>query len=248
MLLEAVLVGGIVAPSWAVAAIAGAALAACFARRAIVVGWVARAYQSEPTLRKKARVFALILVLIAIGLMTLATVLARQPRALALVALVAVCLGLFQMSREACKQGRSLAGELSGAWVLALVAALVILAGSPDAVAAGVVASLLMLKQMVSIQYIRFRLRRSRGQPADDHLLAAVLACAVAVVVLATSEALGWLGASAVLVLLGRACWMHRPTDAPISPARLGITELALGMGYAFCIALDTASVHQPAS
>lgn len=239
MLFEAVLAGSLVAPSWAGGMIGFAALAAFLARRALIVGWFARAYRAEPVLRMRARAIFVLLAGFAMMLMVGAVGLARQPVMLGVVALAAVGMGSVQFVLELRRQGRHLKAELLGACSVTLTAAMVIAAGVDGRAVAVVMACLLMLKQAMAIEYIRYRLRRSRGLPARSHLPGGMFLAVAAGVCLSVSGFLGPLGWLAIAAVTGRAAWMHRVACRPVQTARLGMAEFALGVGYALCIAGD---------
>lgn len=240
MLAEPILIGCIVAPSWAGAAVCIAAVLAFFARRAIAVGWVLGVGKGDASLRRLARAMACVLMVSSVAAMTGAVVHAADPLGVGIAIGVAAVFGLVQAAYEWRKQSRALPAELAGAAAMAMLGAMIVPATRVDLRQAAAIGLLLAVRQMLAIVYVRHRLRASRGM-ADGlgPIWLHPLVCVLVIAVLWAWGAVGWLAAVAVALLLVRAMGMHLAGGRPVTPKRVGMSELAIGLTYALLIAAD---------
>jgi hypothetical protein len=83
---------------------------------------------------------------------------------------------------------------------------------------------------VVSVLYVRARIRLDRGLPAGPRrVLGGHLAALAAAGGLAAAGVGPWLGVAAFAVLLARAAWGLSPARRAIRPQALGFQELAYG-------------------
>lgn len=127
-------------------------------------------------------------------------------------------------------RGRRLVPELAGASGIAVVAAVVITAGGGTSGLAAAAWIVLAARSVGSIPFVRTQIARLRGgscglRTSDLAQLVALLLAAAAVVVDARLLA-GAIGVGLVAALQVR--WVRRP---PVPPRRLGFTQLGLGIG-----------------
>jgi hypothetical protein len=232
---EPALLGLLVAPSWAGAALAVAAMVAFVVRTPLKLVLVDRwRHRWLPRTRLAARIAAVELVVLA-ALAALAGARAGWtwlvPVALA-VPLVAVELWFDMRSR-----GRRLVPELSGAVGIAAVAAAVALAGGEDARLAAALWLVLAARSVATIPFVRVqitRLRRGTGPVALSDR-AQLAGGAVALASVAVSPAVA-AGAGAVLGLTAlQSRWVRRP---PVPARTLGFRQLGFGIGLVLVTAV----------
>jgi hypothetical protein len=232
---EPALLGLLVAPSWAGAALAVAAMVAFVVRTPLKLVLVDRWRRRWlPRTRLAARIAAVELVVLA-ALAALAGARAGWtwlvPVALA-VPLVAVELWFDMRSR-----GRRLVPELSGAVGIAAVAAAVALAGGEGARLAAALWLVLAARSLATIPFVRVqitRLRRGTGPVALSDR-AQLAGGAVALASVAVSPAVA-AGAGAVLGLTAlQSRWVRRP---PVPARTLGFRQLGFGIGLVLVTAV----------
>lgn len=234
---EPALLGLLVAPSWAGAALAVGAIVAFLVRTplklVLVDTWRGRRL---PRTALAARVAAAELAVLA-ALGTVAVSRAGWswlvPVAAA-VPLVAVELWFDMRSR-----GRRLVPELCGAVGIAAVVAAVALAGGASAGLAAALWLVLAARSVASLPFVRVqivRLRRGAGPvAASDRAQLLGLALAGAAVALDPAVAAGAVGVAAIAGL--QVLWVRRP---PVPAKVLGFRQLGLGLGL---VALTAAGV-----
>lgn len=143
-----------------------------------------------------------------------------------------------QFACDVRNRGRDLTPELLGAAAPGSLASAITIAGGGVVSAALVLWSLLAVRGVASVLYVRARLRRDRGQPYDvrstwtSHLSALLLAAAFA----ATGQA-PFSAVAAFAGLLARAAFGLTRTRA-LKPQALGLRELGYGLGTAAVIGL----------
>jgi uncharacterized MAPEG superfamily protein len=228
-LAEPVALGLLIAPSAAGACLALSALAAFLARHPLRLVWLDRRRDARYPRTVLAERFLL-------GYASLAALLvaAGLSRAVAPVwpALAAATpLGLGALALDARGRSRDALAETFGATALSSAVAAIALAGGAAPALAWGAWALLAARAVVSILYVRARIRLDRGLPAGPGVavLAHLGALALAVA-LARSASAPWLAPGAFLVLLARAAWGLRDGRATIRPRTLGFQELGFGL------------------
>ncbi|MCC6350115.1 MAG: YwiC-like family protein [Candidatus Eisenbacteria bacterium] len=234
---EPILLGLIVAPSWAGACVALAALAGFLARQPLrLFMGDRRRGRRYPRTALAERTFAVLAVAGAAALAG-ALALARGPLLLALgtaapLAAAALALDLGLRSREAAAETLA---------VLALggtAAGIALAAGHSPPLAFGLWA-LLALRALPTIAFVRARFRLDKGEPANPALAlalhAAAFALALAVAAAGFTRApLAW----GYGLLAARAAYMLSPRRPRWRPVWLGLFELAAGLALVALIAL----------
>ncbi len=224
---EPALLGVLVAPSRAGAALAVAAFVAFTVRTPLKVVLVDRwRHRWLPRSRLAARIAAVelaILVLLALVAADLAGWAWCVPVAIA-VPLVGVELWFDMRSR-----GRRLLPELCGSVGIAAVAASVALAGGADARLAVALWLVLGARSLAAIPFVRVqiaRLHHRSGSPADsDRAQFAGAVVAISAVAVDPAVAAGVLAVTALLV--AQVVWVRRP---PVAAMVLGLRQLFLGL------------------
>lgn len=236
---EPVLLGLVVAPSWAGVAIGAAAMVAFVARApakvVLVDAWRRR---SLPRTALAARI-AVAEIAVLLALVGVAARTATGPFWVPLLA--AVPLIAVELWFDARSRSRKLVPELAGTIGIGGVAAAIVLAdGGSELVAAG--AWLVIVARATgSLPFVRFQLRRAKHQP--HRRWAQDLAQAAAVTLAIVGVAIGWLpqlAAAALVALAGTQVLLARtrPPRAVIVGAQQLVFGLAvvLTAGVAFAI------------
>ena len=225
--LEPVLLGLLVAHSWAGAALGVAAFASFLVRTPLKLAIIdRRRRQWAARSRVAANLAAVQLALIVVT--TAAALALAGPRWLLPVA-IAVPFVAVELWFDVRSRGRRLIPELCGAvGIAAAVAAIIIAAGKPTELAAAMWL-ILAGRSVAAIPFVRvqiMRLRRGVASPrASDGAQVLAVAVGVAAVVLDRTALLGAVGIVAIAAVHG--VWVRRP--AP--PAKLiGMRQMALGL------------------
>lgn len=229
---EPVLLGLLIAPSWAGLALGAAAMTAFVARTPLKIGLgdLRRGRQLDRT-RVALAIGAVELVLIA-ALATTAVLLSDQPFWMPL--LVAVPLMATELAYDIRSRGRRLVPELAGSIGVASVAAMIVLAGGHDLVPALAVWTVLTARAVTSIPYVRDQIRRlhrrptSAAGPIAADIVAVLLATAAAV---AVPELLGGAAAIIAVVAAQRVGALRPPGSAVV----VGIRQSILGVAVVLC-------------
>ncbi len=239
LLLEPILLGLALRPTWAALWLGLAALAAFLARHPLkLLTGDRRRDTRHPRTGLAARV-ALVYLLGALGALLVAAALARKP-ALLLPVAVAAPLAALQLVRDAQGRSRELAPELAGAAALAATAAAIVLAGGWPMGGALLLWLVLAVRAATAILYVRARLRLDRGAPNPGRGLAVAshaLALAGAAG-LAAAGVLPWLAVAALALLLARAAHGVSRHRLPLKPKQLGWQELGFGSLVLLLLAL----------
>jgi len=227
--LEPVLLGLLITPSWAGAALGSAAFVAFLVRTPLkLVAIDVRRHQWQARSRLAARVAAAELLLIAAG--AVVALLAAAERGWMVPVLCAVPFVAVELWFDVRSRGRRLVPELCGSVGIASVVAAIVLAGGHTASLATGAWLVLAARSVGAIPFVRVqiaRLRRGDGPVAqsDAAQLAALAMGAVAVVFdRRLIVGVGWLVLLAVLQVV----WARR---VPSPPKVLGIRQMALGVG-----------------
>jgi hypothetical protein len=229
---EPVLLGLLVAPSWAGVALGAAAMTAFVARTPIKIGLgdLRRGRRLHRT-RIALCIGAAELVLLA-ALAVTAVVLAAAPIWMPL--LVAAPLLVTELAYDIRSRGRRLVPELAGSVGVAAVAAMIVLAAGNDLVPALGIWTVLAARAVTSIPHVRDQIRRLHHRPTSvsgplvADLLAVLLVAAAAV---AVPELLG--GAVAIVaVVTAQRLGALRPAPSAIV---IGIRQSILGVAVVIC-------------
>jgi len=231
LLLEPIALGCLVAPSWPGALLALSALALILARTPLLRLWSARSKPSVKSLPPLARTWAY--AWSALAVLGLLAAVGLSGIRILLPLLIALPLGLFQLRSQLLRNARSLNAELAGGLALSTSTMMIALAGGMSLGTAALLWILPALRVLLSILYIRARLRLGRGEMgAVDDVLDAHL---VVLVVLAGLAVGGWvpaLAAAAFAVLGLRTLFELVRKQRGISPRRLGLIEVSLGIVF----------------
>ncbi|HEX7829886.1 MAG TPA: YwiC-like family protein [Thermoanaerobaculia bacterium] len=215
-LLEPILLGLLIAPSWSGALVAAAGLFAFLARQplklALQDAMRGRSYPRTPYCRGLAAAF-----LAAAALSLASAVLLRSAIILIPLGLVAP-LALMQVPYDAYNRGRELLPEMSGAAAMASIATAVAIAGGMRIVPAFGLAGIIVARSLPAILYVRTMLGRMPAWPALALHAIAIVAVALYAPTFATA---------AMVVLLLRAIWgvTHEPPRAQT----IGWREIVFG-------------------
>jgi hypothetical protein len=236
-LLEPMILGLLVRPSWAGLALCVGVFGAFLAHQPLKIALKDRQRGKRYPRTAYAERFAALYIVIAFAGLGIAALLADHAFWLPL--LLAVPLAGVQLVYELRSEGRALLPELLGASALGASASAVVLASGLDLLPALLLWVLVALRVVPSILYVRARLRRARGQ--EGSLRAAIEAhVAALLLVVGLAFAAGWTGAVVVAsaLLLGRLfLWGWR-----VQPAKIvGMQEVILGLAYAVLVALGVA-------
>ena len=235
--LEPVLLGMLVAHSWAGAALGVAAFAAFLVRTPLKLAIIdRRRHQWAARSRVAANLAAMQLVLIVVG--AAAALSLAGPRWLLPVAMAAPFVAV-ELWFDLRSRGRRLLPELCGAvGIAAAVAAIIVAAGKPTELAAAMWL-ILAGRSVAAIPFVRVQIRRVRrgagsGRASDGAQVLAVAAGAAAVVLDRTAL----LGAVGIVAIAGaHVVWVRRPA----APAKvIGMRQMALGLAL---VALTAAGV-----
>lgn len=236
---EPVLLGLLLAPSWAGLGLALAGLGAFLARHPLklaVADWRARRrVPRTPLAERVALLYA------SLGAAGLALAMTGRP-AFWLALCAAAPFALVQFAHDALGRSRHLLPELSGSIALSSLAAAVLAAGGWPLGPALVAWLLLSAKSIGAILYVRARLRAERGAGRS---LAAPLGVHVAALVVGSSLAAAgrapWLSALAFALLLARAVRGLTRSSGKTRPQVVGMQELAYGLTFVLLLALGWA-------
>lgn len=237
---EPILLGLLVAPSWAGAALAAAAFALFLFNRPFKIYWADRRRGRTFTRTRMAWRFVLIYGGVALLLSAVALALAGiGPFAPFLLA--APLLVVFVIYDQ--RPGRFWQAELTAPVAFAAVVAAIAIAdgwGWPEALGLW---GFMIARAVPAVLFIRARLRLDKGRPAaaGESLTAVIAAHALAVAGVAALAWLGWLpwtGVVAAGVLLVRAAWGLSAWRRRSSVVALGFLETGFGLLAVLLVAL----------
>jgi len=227
--LEPVLLGMLVAPSWAGGALGAFALAAFLTRHPLKLWLTDVLAQRQYARTRSARRFALLYGASASAALWLA---ARSARgAFWGPLLLALPLAVAQLGFEIRLQARNLATELAGAVAMGALAPAIVLAAGLDPQAAYGLWLVMAARAVAAVFYARVQVRRARGKGEPPRLAPAWLAMALSTALLLAAAWPGWvpwLGAASVGLLLPIAFFTFRRPPAPAKV--VGWTQLLLGL------------------
>lgn len=236
---EPVLLGLLLAPTWAGLGLGLAGLGAFLARHPLklaVADWRARRRVPRTPVAER---FALLYSALACAGLALA--MTGRP-GFWLPLLAAAPFALVQFGHDALGRGRHLLPELSGSIALSSLVAAQLTAGGWALEPALVAWALLSAKSIGAILYVRTRLRSGRGaaQSPVPALGVHALALALGIWLAATGRA-PWLSALALALLLARAAHGLARSSTSTRPKVVGLQELAYGLTFVFMLALGWA-------
>lgn len=227
-LAEPVILGLALAPSGAGTCLALAALAGFLARHPLRLVLLDRRrrlrYPRSALAERILAGYALLGSLLVLGAATLAESAFWHPLA------GAAPFGLAALAFDALGRSRDVVAETAGAVALGAAATAIALAGGASPALAWAAWVLLAMRAVVSVLYVRARIRLDRGLPAGPRAaLAAHLAALAIAVALARAAWAPWLGAAAFLALLLRAGFGLSARRPRVRPQALGFQELGYG-------------------
>lgn len=156
-----------------------------------------------------------------------------------LLLVLAVPLALIQLWYEARNRGKELLPELAGAVALLAVASAIALAGGWELPRSLALWIILVARTIGSILYIRARLRLVRGETIEPipviwtHVVGFILIASLVFLRLSP-----WLAAVMMLVLLARAVYGLTTANQHIRAQVIGFQELGFGLLYVIVIAI----------
>ncbi|NLX11083.1 MAG: YwiC-like family protein [Chloroflexi bacterium] len=229
-LLEPILLGLILAPSWGGLAVAVGVFGAFLARHPLKVAYSDRRKGKRYARTVVAERFALAYSILAAVGGVLALLLAGPE--ILLPALLAVPLGLAQFIGYSTNRGRELVPELAGSAALAATATSIAVAGGTAWDTALALWAILVARNIPSILYIRARLRLDRGKPfAQMPVLLAQIAGVLIPIVLVALGVAPVLAVVALAVLAARAIFGLSPYRRNVRVQIIGVLEMVYGFG-----------------
>lgn len=227
--LEPVLLGLLVAPSWAGAGVALATAGAFLARHPFKIVTADRRRGRRFARTPVAEAFTLAYALVALSGFLLALAVAPSYEFL-LPLMLAAPLGAVQLFYDAAGHSRGLLPEVAGSTAMASVAACIALAGGASPLVAMGLWVVLAARFVPAILYVRARLVKLHGKAAArwPSLLAHASALAL-VSALAWVKAAPWLSVALMLVMLARAGYGFA-REWPSTAKRVGFSEIAFGV------------------
>ena len=235
-LLEPILAGLLIAPSWPGFWLALAALAVFLLHQPLKVAL--KDWRSRRTYDRTRWAMRFALVYGVVALLSFGLALAQTDACFYAPLLLAMPMAGVQLLYESRYRGRELIPEVFGALALAATAPAILIAGGQPPALALLLWALLGLRIVSSLLYVRTKLRRLRGKLVSRWPTIAVHGAALlAVVALASAGSVsGWV-VVAMLVLMSRAVYgLYYATDS-VRPKTIGLQELAYGILYALLVA-----------
>lgn len=229
---EPILLGLLVAPSWAGAAVAVGAFALFLFNRPFKLFWSDRRRGRSYGRTAQAQRYALIYGLMSLAGFLLAWLLAGPGPFLPLL-LALPFLGVFLMYDQ--RPGRFWQAELAAPAGFAAVVAAIALAGGWERLPALALWGFMCARAVPAILFIRARLRLDKGKAAGpgETTPAVIVAHGIALAAVVGLVWPGWLpmtGVLAALILLGRAIWGLSPWRWRSSVKGLGFLETGFGL------------------
>jgi hypothetical protein len=226
---EPVVLGLAIAPSAAGASLGLATVAAFLARHPLKLWLLDRRRGTRAARTALAARFTLAYAGLALALLGVALALGDARLLTPLVA--AMPIGGIALAADATGRSRDAAAEAAGAVALGAAATAIALAGGAFPAVAWSAWALVAGRAVVSILYVRARLRLDRGVAAGPGRVLVAHAVALALALgLAGSGAGPWLAAVAFVVLLARAAWGLSALRRALRPQALGYQELGYGL------------------
>jgi hypothetical protein len=243
---EPVLLGLLVAPSWAGAALALAALAGFLARQPLkLVAGDRRRGRRYPRTAAAERALAVLGLAGALALVTAFALAGPRATALAITLTPVAALAAIALSFDLGLRSREAMVEFVAALALGGMATVIARAGEAGSATAFALWGVLAARAISTIPFVRARLRLDRGEPAGigRALVAQLVAIAVGAALVLSHRA----GAFVLLacVLLGaRAGWGLSRFRPRLRVALLGVTEIVWGLVTVVLAALAMRAPH----
>lgn len=226
---EPILLGLLVAPSLAGAALAAAALAAFLARQPLRLATGDR--RRGRRYPRTAVAEAALGTLLAAAALAAGTGLALAQGPVWLALAPALALGTAALAFELQRRAREAAAEITAALALAGLAAAIPVADGAAAPASFGLWAVLAARAAPTVLYVRARLRLDRGEPATVGAALAAQAFALgALAALAARDLAPWLAVSAIALLGARAVYGLSPMRPRWRTAQLGVSEIVFGL------------------
>jgi hypothetical protein len=234
--LEPVLLGLLVAWSWAGLLVGLAAFAAFLVRTPLKLVAVDRRRGRWLARTRMAATIATVelLVLAALG----GTAIAAAGWSWLIPIAAAVPLVAIQLWFDARSRSRRLAPELCGAVAMASAGASIVVAGHGSAALAVAIWMVLAGRSLAAMPFVRAQVDRLHHRPASASQVAWFQLAAVAAGAIAVAVEPSTVGGLVVLAAFGLAhvLWMRRP---PVPAKVLGVRQLALGLGLVVATAVS---------
>ncbi len=236
-LLEPILLGLLVAASWAGALLSLAALGVFLLHQPLKIAVKDRLKGRRPPRTVWAERFAFGYGLLA--LIPMLVLLASAPADFLLPIILAIPFAAAQLYYDARNQSRQLIPEISGAAALAMIAPAIAVLGGWTLMAALPLWGVLAIRAVTSILYVRARLKLEHGKAISPMPVWVAHGVALAgIIVLGVLRVLPYMTIAAFVVLMGRA-WVglsvHRqPREAKI----IGFQEMGYGLITVVCVAV----------
>ena len=236
-LIEPMLLGMLVAPSWAGLWICLSALGVFLIHQPLRTALKDRLRGRRFTRTAYAERFAAAYGVFGLGSFVLALLTAQAPFWIPL--LFAVPLAGVQLLYESRNRGRELVPEVSGALALGATAPAIVLAAGCSPTLAALSWIVITLRVVPSILYVRTRLSVLHGRPISHRtsLIAHVMALIIGGVIWANGL-VTWTALLALVLLLVRAVVGLRQTNVPART--VGFQEMGSGLLYAVLGAIGT--------
>jgi hypothetical protein len=227
-LFEPILLGLLVAPTWAGLCLGIAATAIFLVHQPLRIAAKDHRNGRRVPRTRWAEQFAAGYLLAAGIAFAAALALAHGPIWIPLLA--ALPFAAFQAIHDAEGHSRASSAEIAGTLALSATAAMIALAASWPIPAAVALWVLLAARAVASILYVRDRLRLERGKPHHRAVtLAAHIAAFALIAGLAAARLLPWGSAVIFVVLAARAAYGLSRFRRPLAPKFIGLQELGYG-------------------
>lgn len=228
-LLEPLVAGLLIAPSWAGLSLALGVVGAFLARHPLKIALTDRVkgkrYARTAAAERVAAVYC------ALGAIGFAGAVALAGFGMLVPLVLAAPLALVLFAGALSNRARDLLPELAGAVALAVSAASIALAGGESLAVALALWAILAARDVPSILYVRSRLRLERGKPHAPGVVWASNGLAVAAILaLVLAGAAPVLALAAMLVLAIRAAHGLSPYRTGSRPQTIGFLEMGYGL------------------
>ena len=239
-LLEPILLGLLVTPSWAGLLLGLGVLGAFLARHPLKLAFNDRRrgkrFARTPLAERVALGYGLLAALGTVGAVALAGLGSLLPFILVSPLLAVLLVSVYH------NRSRDLLPELAGALALAATAPGIALAAGEGGKLALALWLVLAARSVPSVLYVRARLRLERDQPHSRALvLAANLVGVGGVAGLAVAGTAPWLAVLALCILLARAVWGLSPWRRQVRVQTIGFLEMGYGLLVVLLAALGYA-------
>ncbi|MBL8154923.1 MAG: YwiC-like family protein [Anaerolineae bacterium] len=227
--LEPSLAALIAAPSWAGLCLVGAGLAALLLAHPLMIVVKDRGKGRRYPRTQMAERFALLYGSAAVSLLALAARFTEGDFWPILV--VALPFAAMQLGYELRNANRDVTAELSGATAFSVLAPAAAVATGWTIPAALGLWAVMVIRVVVSILYVRARLRLEKGRPTNPQMvIAAHILGTIALGLLAWAQLIPWMAVIAGLVLLIRAILGVTSMRKPVPARVIGFREIAYGL------------------